>query len=119
MRETIEQLGEKRRLARLGGGQKRIDAQHAKGKLTARERIELLLDEGLQLLRVGVPPRSQRSVCCYRQCSRPPSRPSGAALHASPSESPPFSLHLPPPSYPPPSPSCCPPLGTALLSHAW
>ncbi|MGB1333224.1 MAG: acyl-CoA carboxylase subunit beta, partial [Paracoccaceae bacterium] len=32
--------------ARLGGGQKRIDAQHSKGKLTARERIELLLDEG-------------------------------------------------------------------------
>ena len=45
MRETIEQLEEKRRLARLGGGQKRIDAQHAKGKLTARERIELLLDD--------------------------------------------------------------------------
>ena len=33
-------------LARLGGGQKRIDAQHAKGKLTARERIELLMDDG-------------------------------------------------------------------------
>ena len=33
-------------MARLGGGSKRIDAQHAKGKLTARERIELLLDEG-------------------------------------------------------------------------
>jgi propionyl-CoA carboxylase beta chain len=32
--------------AALGGGQKRIDAQHAKGKLTARERIELLLDDG-------------------------------------------------------------------------
>ena len=32
--------------ARLGGGQKRIDAQHARGKLTARERIDLLLDEG-------------------------------------------------------------------------
>jgi propionyl-CoA carboxylase beta chain len=30
----------------LGGGEKRIEAQHAKGKLTARERIELLLDEG-------------------------------------------------------------------------
>src|SRR5260370_3660100 len=34
------------RSARLGGGQKRIDAQHKKGKLTARERIELLLDDG-------------------------------------------------------------------------
>lgn len=39
-----ERLEEKRQLARQGGGQKRIDAQHAKGKLTARERIEILLD---------------------------------------------------------------------------
>lgn len=39
-----EHLEEKRRLARLGGGIKRIEAQHAKGKLTARERIEVLLD---------------------------------------------------------------------------
>ncbi|THU02840.1 acyl-CoA carboxylase subunit beta [Lampropedia puyangensis] len=46
MQDIVEQLKEKRAQARLGGGQKRIDAQHAKGKLTARERIELLLDEG-------------------------------------------------------------------------
>lgn len=39
-----EHLEEKRRLARMGGGVKRIDAQHTKGKLTARERIEILLD---------------------------------------------------------------------------
>ncbi|HEV8095862.1 MAG TPA: acyl-CoA carboxylase subunit beta [Burkholderiales bacterium] len=44
MKEIIRRLEEKRAAARLGGGQKRIDAQHAKGKLTARERIELLLD---------------------------------------------------------------------------
>ncbi len=44
--EKIKQLLDKRVEAKLGGGQKRIDAQHAKGKLTARERIELLLDEG-------------------------------------------------------------------------
>src|SRR5512135_936578 len=44
MFDVIRQLDEKRAAARLGGGQKRIDAQHAKGKLTARERIELLLD---------------------------------------------------------------------------
>jgi propionyl-CoA carboxylase beta subunit len=44
MNEIIRRLEEKRALARLGGGQKRIDSQHAKGKLTARERIELLLD---------------------------------------------------------------------------
>jgi propionyl-CoA carboxylase beta chain len=46
MKEIIQQLEAKRELARLGGGQKRIQAQHAKGKLTARERIELLLDAG-------------------------------------------------------------------------
>lgn len=42
----INQLFDKREAAKLGGGQKRIDAQHKKGKLTARERIDLLLDEG-------------------------------------------------------------------------
>lgn len=46
MREILEQLEQKRAQARLGGGQKRIDAQHAKGKLSARERIALLLDDG-------------------------------------------------------------------------
>jgi propionyl-CoA carboxylase beta chain len=46
MHDIIQQLEKKRALARLGGGQKRIDSQHKKGKLTARERIELLLDEG-------------------------------------------------------------------------
>ncbi|MGZ3253169.1 MAG: acyl-CoA carboxylase subunit beta [Burkholderiaceae bacterium] len=46
MHDIIRQLEEKRELARLGGGVKRIEAQHAKGKLTARERIELLLDPG-------------------------------------------------------------------------
>jgi len=43
--DTIKELLEKRVKAKLGGGQKRVDAQHKKGKLTARERIELLLDE--------------------------------------------------------------------------
>ncbi len=46
MHDIIRQLEKKREMARLGGGQKRIDGQHAKGKLTARERIELLLDPG-------------------------------------------------------------------------
>ncbi|MBP5796956.1 MAG: acyl-CoA carboxylase subunit beta, partial [Bacteroidales bacterium] len=44
--QKIQELLEKRNEARLGGGQKRIDSQHAKGKMTARERIALLLDEG-------------------------------------------------------------------------
>ncbi len=44
--EKIKQLIEHREKARLGGGEKRIDKQHAQGKYTARERIEMLLDEG-------------------------------------------------------------------------
>ncbi|WP_349436770.1 acyl-CoA carboxylase subunit beta [Pararhizobium sp. A13] len=46
MRAILAEVESRRAEARLGGGQKRIDAQHAKGKLTARERIEVLLDEG-------------------------------------------------------------------------
>jgi propionyl-CoA carboxylase beta chain len=46
MHEVIEELEKKRQAAALGGGQERIDTQHKRGKLTARERIELLLDEG-------------------------------------------------------------------------
>ena len=46
MKDILGELESRRRDARLGGGQRRIDAQHARGKLTARERLELLLDEG-------------------------------------------------------------------------
>ena len=46
MINTLERLEERRAQARLGGGEKRIAAQHGRGKLTARERIELLLDKG-------------------------------------------------------------------------
>jgi propionyl-CoA carboxylase beta chain len=46
MRDVLEELERRREAARLGGGKKRIEAQHAKGKLTARERIAVLLDEG-------------------------------------------------------------------------
>jgi propionyl-CoA carboxylase beta chain len=45
MKDILEKLDQRRADAKLGGGQKRIDAQHARGKLTARERIELLLDK--------------------------------------------------------------------------
>ena len=44
--ENIQALVERRAAARLGGGEKRIEAQHNKGKRTARERLALLLDEG-------------------------------------------------------------------------
>ncbi|MGL4813074.1 MAG: acyl-CoA carboxylase subunit beta [Beijerinckiaceae bacterium] len=45
MKHIIDALEDRRDRARAGGGLKRIDAQHARGKLTARERIELLLDK--------------------------------------------------------------------------
>ena len=46
MEDIIKELEKRREQAKLGGGQDRINAQHSKGKLTARERIDLLLDEG-------------------------------------------------------------------------
>jgi propionyl-CoA carboxylase beta chain len=46
MSANIAELERRRAQALLGGGQKRIDAQHAKGRLTARERLSILLDEG-------------------------------------------------------------------------
>jgi propionyl-CoA carboxylase beta chain len=46
MQDIVQKLEAKRAQARLGGGERRIDAQHAKGKLTARERIEVFLDAG-------------------------------------------------------------------------
>jgi len=46
MQDILNQLQERRDVARLGGGERRIEAQHKRGKLTARERIDLLLDEG-------------------------------------------------------------------------
>ncbi|HCV43678.1 MAG TPA: methylmalonyl-CoA carboxyltransferase, partial [Bacteroidetes bacterium] len=45
-KNTIDYLHERREQALLGGGQQRIDDQHKKGKLTARERVDILLDEG-------------------------------------------------------------------------
>jgi propionyl-CoA carboxylase beta chain len=46
MQDILGELQERRDVARLGGGERRIEAQHKRGKLTARERIDLLLDEG-------------------------------------------------------------------------
>jgi len=46
LEEKLKKLKQLRETARLGGGQKRIDSQHKKGKLTARERLDLLLDDG-------------------------------------------------------------------------
>ncbi|MFD2739051.1 acyl-CoA carboxylase subunit beta [Sulfitobacter aestuarii] len=46
MKDILAELENRREIARLGGGARRIEAQHDRGKLTARERVELLLDEG-------------------------------------------------------------------------
>jgi len=44
MKDILKKLGEKREQARAGGGKKRVESQHKKGKLTARERLDMLLD---------------------------------------------------------------------------
>ena len=46
MQHILDELAKRRDQAKMGGGEKRIANQHAKGKLTARERVDLLLDEG-------------------------------------------------------------------------
>src|SRR3569833_2692639 len=46
MKDILDKLDERRAEARRGGGDKRNEAQHSRGKLTARERIELLHDKG-------------------------------------------------------------------------
>ena len=46
IQDKIKELVELREKAYLGGGEKRIESQHKKGKMTARERIDMLLDEG-------------------------------------------------------------------------
>ena len=46
MKNKLDELSNKKETAKLGGGEKRIKSQHEKGKLTARERIELLVDDG-------------------------------------------------------------------------
>ena len=46
MKDVLDELERRRAEARLGGGRARIEAQHKRGKLTARERIELFLDNG-------------------------------------------------------------------------
>lgn len=52
-KQLITQLKNKTKKVKLGGGEKKIEAQHAKGKLTARERIDYLLDDGSEFIEVG------------------------------------------------------------------
>lgn len=53
MRQLVYRLDEKLKKVKLGGGEKKIESQHKKGKLTARERIEYLIDEGSDFLEVA------------------------------------------------------------------
>ncbi len=52
-KQEVDKLKHKLEKVYLGGGEKKIAAQHEKGKLTARERIEYLLDEGSEFLEIG------------------------------------------------------------------
>lgn len=51
--DLLQTLESKTAQVKLGGGQKRIDSEHQKGKLTARERIDYLIDSGSQFLEIG------------------------------------------------------------------
>jgi acetyl-CoA carboxylase carboxyltransferase component len=64
LRSLVEELQERRERARQGGGTERVERQHAQGKLTARERIALLIDEGtfVELGIHGGPHFSQRAM---------------------------------------------------------
>ncbi len=64
MKALVEDLHDRRRRAKLGGGEQKIALQHERGKLTARERIDLLVDEGtfVELGIHGRPHFSQRSM---------------------------------------------------------
>lgn len=54
MKDLIRQLHLKAETTRLGGGKKKIEEQHRRGKLTARERIEYLIDKGTAFLEIGL-----------------------------------------------------------------
>ena len=64
LRPLVEDLHERRERVRLGGGAERIERQHEQGKLTARERLDLLIDEGtfVELGMHGRPHFSQRAM---------------------------------------------------------
>jgi acetyl-CoA carboxylase carboxyltransferase component len=52
--QLIRELGERSKKVRLGGGEKKINEQHEKGKLTARERIQYLIDKDTELFEIGL-----------------------------------------------------------------
>src|SRR5260370_36988842 len=54
LKQLISRLKDKTRKVRLGGGKKKIEEQHQKGKLTARERIEYLIDKDREFLETGL-----------------------------------------------------------------
>src|SRR3954465_608578 len=64
MQHLVEDLHERREKAKLGGGPEKIDVQHERGKLTARERIDLLVDPGT-FVEIGIqagPHSSRRAM---------------------------------------------------------
>ena len=68
MQDIITSLEAKRAEARKGGGKRRIDAQHEKGKLTARERIDVLFDEGsFEEWDMFVAHRCRAKTCIHEQ----------------------------------------------------
>jgi propionyl-CoA carboxylase beta chain len=69
MRDKLELLEQRRAQSEEGGGEARIKAQHAKGKLSARERLDLLLDEGSFVRRPKLRRRKAAICAKLRDCS--------------------------------------------------
>ena len=66
VQEKLDDLLERKARASLGGGQKRIESQHSRGKLTARERIEILVDPGsFEELDTLVRPRTEAAATTF------------------------------------------------------
>ena len=71
MKKLTEDLHERREQGKLGGGEEKIAVQHERGKLTARERIDLLCDEGT-FVEMGIHGRPHFSQSRWRGRRRPP-----------------------------------------------
>ena len=71
LRPLVDELHERRAKAKLGGGEDRIARQHEHGKLTARERLDLLIDDGT-FTELGLTPGSTIPCAASRTRRRPP-----------------------------------------------
>ena len=81
LRPLVEELHERRAAAQLGGGEERIAKQHAAGKLTARERLALLIDDGT-FTELGIHAGRTSPSARWRAARRPPTASSPATARS-------------------------------------